>query len=109
MISAETRMAGLTYGEEIMIIGQTMWTQCTSVTDVQTDRRTDRITITKTVQRIASHGKNANKNLSTEASSRRIHPVCVDFGTAEGKYGLYTEDVDDCTGGLLCDVCPGKK
>jgi len=24
----------------------------------QTDRRTDRITITKTVQRIASHGKN---------------------------------------------------
>ena len=38
-----------------------MWTQCTSVTDGQTDGRTDgrtdRITITKTVQRIASHGK----------------------------------------------------
>jgi len=35
-----------------------MWTQCTSVADGQTDGRTDRITITKTVQRIASHGKN---------------------------------------------------
>jgi len=45
---------GLPYGEEIMIVGRTMWTQYTSVTD----RRTDRITITKTVQRIASHGKN---------------------------------------------------
>jgi len=31
-----------------------MWTQSMSVTD----GRTDRITITKTVQRIASHGKN---------------------------------------------------
>jgi len=54
---------GLAYGEEVMIVGRTMWTQCTSVTDRrtdrQTDRRTDRITITKTVQRIASHGKNA--------------------------------------------------
>jgi len=28
-----------------------------SVTDRRTDRQTDRITITKTVQRIASHGK----------------------------------------------------
>jgi len=53
--------------------------------------------------------KHANKNLLTEASSRRIHPVCVDLGTAEGKYGIYTEDIDDCRGGLLCDVCPGKK
>ena len=44
---------GLPYGEEIMILGRTMWTQCTSVSD----GRTDRITITKTVQRIASHGK----------------------------------------------------
>ena len=62
MISPETRMMGLPYGEEIMIVGRTMWTQSTSVTDGQTDRqtdgRTDRITITKTVQRIASHGKN---------------------------------------------------
>jgi len=55
-------MMGLPYGEEIVIVGRTMWTQSTSVTDGQTDRRTDgrtdRITITKTVQRIASHGKN---------------------------------------------------
>ena len=45
-----------------MIVGRTMWTQSTSVTDRetdgQTDGRTDRITITDTVQRIASHGKN---------------------------------------------------
>jgi len=33
----------------------------------------------------------------------------VDLGTAEGKYGLYTEDIGDCRGGLLYDVCPGKK
>jgi len=61
VISPETRMMGLPYGEEIMIVGRTMWTQSTSVTDRQTDRqtdgRTDRITITKTVQ-TASHGKN---------------------------------------------------
>ena len=61
VISSETRMMGLPYGEEIMIVGQTMWTQSMSVTDRWTDRRTDgqtdRITITKTV-RIASHGKN---------------------------------------------------
>jgi len=42
------------HGEEIMILGRTMWTQSTSVTD----RQTDRITITNTVQRRASHGKN---------------------------------------------------
>jgi len=32
---------GLPYGEEIMIVGRTMWTQSTSVTDEQTDRRTE--------------------------------------------------------------------
>ena len=48
----------LPYGEETMIVGRTMWTQSTSLTDGQTDRQMDRITITKTVQRIASHGKN---------------------------------------------------
>jgi len=58
VISPETRMMGLPYGEEIMIVGRNMWTQSTSVTDRQTDRRTDRIVITKTVQRRASHGKN---------------------------------------------------
>jgi len=55
LIYPETRMMGLPYGEEIMIVGRTMWTQSTSVTDRRL--RTDRITITKTVQRIASHGK----------------------------------------------------
>jgi len=50
-------MMVLPYGEEIMIVGQTMWTQCTSVTDGRTDRQRDRVTITKTVQRRASHGK----------------------------------------------------
>jgi len=48
---------GLPCGEEIMIVGWTMWTQCTSVTDRQTDGqtdgRTDRITMTKAVQRRA--------------------------------------------------------
>ena len=61
LISPETRMMGLQYGEEIMIVGRTMWTQSTSVTDGQTYRQTDRITITNTVQRIASHGKNCHK------------------------------------------------
>jgi len=50
-------MMGLPYGEEIMIVGRTMWTQSASVTDRQTDSqnydRKDR------VRRIASHGKNA--------------------------------------------------
>jgi len=32
-------MMGLPYGEEIMIVGRTMWTQCTS--DRQTDGQTD--------------------------------------------------------------------
>ena len=34
-------MMGLPYGEEIMIVGRTTWTQSTSVTDGQTDRQTD--------------------------------------------------------------------
>ena len=41
VISPETRMMGLPYGEEIMIVGGTMWTQSTSVTDRQTDGQTD--------------------------------------------------------------------
>ena len=72
VISPETRMMGLSYGEEIMIEGGTMWTQCTSVTDRRTDGRTDgqtdRITITMTVQRIASHGKNKLNRHKTEKS-----------------------------------------
>ena len=34
-------MMGLLCGEEIMIVGQTVWTQSTSVTYRQTDGRTD--------------------------------------------------------------------
>ena len=37
-------MMGLPYGEEIMIVGRTMWTQSTSVTDGQTDGQTDKQT-----------------------------------------------------------------
>ena len=37
LISPETRMMGLPYGEEIRIVGRTMWTQSTSVTDGQSD------------------------------------------------------------------------
>jgi len=40
-----------------MIVGRTMWTLSTSVTDRRTDGQTDRITITKTAQSIASRGK----------------------------------------------------
>jgi len=36
VISPETRMMGLRYGEKITIVGRTMWTQSTSVTDGQT-------------------------------------------------------------------------
>ena len=53
--------------------------------------------------------KNADKNLWTEASSQRIRAVCVDLGTAEGKYGLYTEDTDDCRGGSLATSSPAEK
>jgi len=68
VISPETRMMGLPYGEEIMIVGRTMWTQCTSVTD----GRTDRITITKTVQRIASHGKKCARILILESGQYNL-------------------------------------
>ena len=54
LISPETRMMGLPYGEVIMIVGRTMWTR-------QTDKQTDRIMITNTVQRIASNGNYTEK------------------------------------------------
>ena len=44
VISPETRMMELPYGEKIMIVGRTMWTQSTSVTDGETDGQTDRQT-----------------------------------------------------------------
>ena len=37
-------MMGLPYGEEVMILGRTMWTQSTNVMDRRTDGRTDRRT-----------------------------------------------------------------
>ena len=44
----KTRIIGLPYGEEIMIVGRTIWAQSTSVTDRRTggraDGRTDRYT-----------------------------------------------------------------
>ena len=38
VIYPETRIMGLPYDEEIVIVCQTMWTQSTSVTDGRTDR-----------------------------------------------------------------------
>ena len=64
-------MMGLPYRAEIMIVGRTMWTQCTSVTDGQTDGWSDRITITKTVQRIASLGKKDGKE-KTRGKGRKV-------------------------------------
>jgi len=80
-------MMGLPYGEEIVIVGQTVWTQSTSVTDRRTDGRTDRqsdrITITKTVQRRASHGKNDNAciglGLARAKSKALLHRLCDFF------------------------------
>ena len=54
-------MMGLPYGEEIMIIGRTMWTQSTSVTDGRTELRSqrpcnaERRTVTTTHTRILVH------------------------------------------------------
>jgi len=39
LILAETRVMGLPYGEETMIVGRTIWTQSTSVTERQTELR----------------------------------------------------------------------
>jgi len=83
---------GLPYSEEIMIVGRTMWTQSTSVTDRQTDGRTekqtDRITITNIVQRMASHGKNDARNVTVmcavtelQGQQRRLNVLlCTDRG-----------------------------
>jgi len=73
VISAETRMMGLPYGEEIVIVGRTMWTHSTSVTDGRTDGRTDRITIANTVQRIASHGKKCINAISQLRGNNNCH------------------------------------
>ena len=70
-----------------MIVGQTVWTQSTSVTDRRTDRQTDRqtdgqtdrITITKTVQRRASHGKNCYINKPKWINTVVRHWCCAVF------------------------------
>ena len=67
-------MMRLPYGEEIMIVGRTIWTQSTSVTD----RRTDQITITKTVQRRASHGKNS-ATMDNVYGATWFHNACQDL------------------------------
>ena len=99
-------MTGLLYGEEIMIIGRTMWTQSTSVTD----GRTDRITITKTVQRIASHGKkhtvtlqDFSENISLKSVTVTVGLTVLHGGSGQTKHGAY-ECVcveGDCPGRLL--------
>ena len=50
----------LPYGEEIMVVCQTMWKQSTSVTDEQTDR----FTMTKTALCIASRNNNSRRQTS---------------------------------------------
>ena len=67
-------MMVLPYGEEIVIVGRTMWTQLHEC-DRQTDRQTDRITITNTVQRIASHGKNINVRM--DSTLQRLRAACA--------------------------------
>ena len=44
VISPETRVMGLPYDEEIIIVGRTVWTQSASVTDRRSNRQTDRQT-----------------------------------------------------------------
>ena len=58
-------------GEEITIVGRTVWAQSTSVTD----RRTDRLTITKAALCITSRGEN---------STVQYRPMLI----AEKKLGL---------------------
>jgi len=75
-----------------MIVGRAMWTQSTSVTDGQTDGRTDgqrdRITITKTVQRIASNCKNDDVRVSMLHAKRQFYRLsCADDGSIEAWSG----------------------
>ena len=83
---------GLPYGEKIMIVGQTMWTQSTSVTDRQTDGQTDgqtgSITITKTVQRRASHGNNNRHRYVSSCPTTQIYGVRFTLWTMTMAYEL---------------------
>jgi len=65
VISPETRMMGLPYGEEIMIVGRTMWTQSTS--DRRTDRQTDGRTELRSQRPCNAERRTVKtKNLSTK-------------------------------------------
>jgi len=51
----ETRIIGLSYREDRMIVAWVVLTQCQRVADRQTDRRTDGFTIANTALCIASY------------------------------------------------------
>ena len=51
----ETRVMGLSYSEDPMIVAGVVLTQCQSLTDGQTDRQTDGFTIANTALSIASY------------------------------------------------------
>jgi len=59
-----------------------MWTQSRSVTDRQTEGRTDGRTnyVTKTVRRIASHGKNSVSNLTASPQTNMAGKKCQNSG-----------------------------
>jgi len=51
----ETRVMGLSYSEDPMIVAGVVLTQCQRVTDRRTDRQTDGFTIANTALNIASY------------------------------------------------------
>jgi len=51
----ETRVMGLSYREDRMIVAGVVLTQCQRVTDRETDRRTDGFTMANTALCIASY------------------------------------------------------
>ena len=51
----ETRVMGLSYSEDPMIVAGVVLTQCQRLTDGQTDRETDGFTIANTALSIASY------------------------------------------------------
>jgi len=57
-------MMGLPYGEEIMIVGRTVWTQSTSVTDRQTDGQTDGQTDIQTDGQTCYHKDRATQSVA---------------------------------------------
>jgi len=70
----KTRIMGLPYGEEIMIIGWTMWAQSTSVTDRQMDRQTDRFMMTNNNIIISQDSKVKVKCVSIQSTCDILPP-----------------------------------